>query len=46
MDMKIRAVLRDFIKWQNKKELLKEPLTIDYELAESYLEEKDNNLNQ
>ena len=42
--MKIRAILRDFIKWQTKKELLKEPLTIDYELAETYLEETDKQL--
>ena len=34
-----RRVLRDFIRWQLKNDLLKEPLTIDYELAEDYLDQ-------
>lgn len=38
MDMRLRKILRDFINWQRHKDILKDPLTIDYELAESYLE--------
>jgi hypothetical protein len=41
MNMQLRKELREFIKWQLKNNLLKEPLTIDYELAESYLESED-----
>jgi hypothetical protein len=48
MDLKLRKELREFISWQLKHNLLKEPLTIDYELAETYLEEdatKERKLN-
>ena len=45
MDMKLRKVLRDFINWQRKNQLLKNELTIDYELAETYLEEKGEAIN-
>lgn len=38
--MKIRKILRDFINWQGSKDLLKNELTIDYELAETYLEDQ------
>jgi hypothetical protein len=44
MDMKLRAIIRDFITWQTEKDLLKNPLTIPYELAETYLEETDKQL--
>ena len=37
--MNLRKELRDFIYWQRNNDLLKDPLTIDYELAETYLEE-------
>ena len=36
--MNLRKELRDFINWQRHNNLLKDPLTIDYELAETYLE--------
>lgn len=39
--MQLKKELREFIKWQLKHNLLKEPLTIDYELAESYLESEE-----
>lgn len=32
-------LLRDFINWQRHNQLLKDPLTIDYELAETFLED-------
>tara|TARA_B110000902_G_scaffold30049_1_gene32387 strand:- start:260 stop:511 length:252 start_codon:yes stop_codon:yes gene_type:complete len=38
MDMGLRKELREFVQWQKERKLLKDPLTIDYELAESYLE--------
>lgn len=45
--MTIKKVLRDFIKWQIKNDMLKDKLTIDYEIAESYLEEnKQMNVNR
>ena len=44
MDMRLRKILRDFINWQRHKDILKEPLTIDYELAESYLESTNKQL--
>lgn len=44
MDMKLRAILRDFIRWQGHNDLLKDPLTIDYELAETYLESTNEQL--
>lgn len=44
MDMKLRKVLRDFINWQGKNDLLKNELTIDYELAETYLEDTNKQL--
>ena len=34
----LRKKLRDFIVWQKQHNLLKDPLTIDYELADTYLE--------
>jgi hypothetical protein len=37
--MLLRKELRDFIGWQLRNELLKEKLTIPYEIAEWYLEE-------
>jgi hypothetical protein len=37
--MNLRKELRDFIYWQRNNDLLKDQLTIDYELAETYLEE-------
>ena len=37
--MKHRKILRDFIKWQGQNDMLKDELTIDYEVAERYLEE-------
>tara|TARA_R110000737_G_scaffold18977_1_gene37067 strand:+ start:520 stop:660 length:141 start_codon:yes stop_codon:yes gene_type:complete len=43
MNMQLRKELREFIKWQLKNNLLKEPLTIDYELAESYLDTQETN---
>ncbi|MFT6125874.1 MAG: hypothetical protein ACJAVA_000316 [Flavobacteriaceae bacterium] len=36
--MNLRKELRDFINWQRHNNLL-DPLTIDYELAETYLED-------
>ena len=39
MDMKLRKELRDFISWQIENDMLKDELTIDYEIAEYYLEE-------
>jgi len=42
--MKLRKELRDFINWQRKNQLLKNELTIDYELAETYLEETEKQL--
>tara|TARA_R110000803_G_scaffold180576_1_gene243020 strand:+ start:278 stop:538 length:261 start_codon:yes stop_codon:yes gene_type:complete len=39
--MELRKELRDFINWQRHLNLLKDPLTIDYELAETYLESKE-----
>lgn len=44
MDMRLRKILRDFINWQRNKDILKDPLTIDYELAESYLESTNKQL--
>ncbi len=44
MDMTVRKVLRDFIRWQGKNDLLKDELTIDYEVAESYLEDTQKEL--
>lgn len=44
MDMKLRKILRDFINWQGSKNLLKNPYTIDYELAEAYLEDTGKQL--
>ncbi len=44
MDMKLRKILRDFINWQGSKDLLKNPLTVDYELAEAYLEDTEKQL--
>jgi hypothetical protein len=44
MDLKLRKILRDFITWQRHNDLLKDPLTIDYELAETYLEETEKQL--
>ena len=41
MNMELRKELRDFINWQRHLNLLKDPLTIDYELAETYLESKE-----
>jgi len=41
MDMKLRKELRDFIKWQIRKDMLKDELTIDYEIAEAYLEQEN-----
>ena len=38
MDMELRKELREFVQWQKERKLLKDPLTIDYELADSYLE--------
>lgn len=37
--MTIKKILRDFIKWQIENDMLKDELTIDYEIAESYLDE-------
>lgn len=37
MDMTIRKIIRDFVAWQIRKGLVDE-LTIDYEMAETYLE--------
>jgi len=42
--MKLRAVLRGFIKWQISNDMLKDELTIDYEVAEHYLEETEKSL--
>lgn len=44
MDLKLRKILRDFITWQGHNDLLKDPLTIDYEVAETYLEETKKDL--
>jgi len=44
MDMKLRKILIDFINWQGSKDLLKNELTVDYELAETYLEETGKQL--
>ncbi len=44
MDMKLRAALRQFIKWQIKNDMLKNELTIDYEVAEHYLHVSDKKL--
>ena len=38
LDIVLRKKLRDFIVWQKQHNLLKDPLTIDYELADTYLE--------
>ena len=38
MDMELRKELREFVQWQKERNLLRDTLTIDYELAESYLE--------
>ena len=38
-DIVLRKKLRDFIVWQKQHNLLKDTLTIDYELADTYLEE-------
>ena len=43
MDMKLRAILRNFIRWQIKEDLFKD-IIIDYEIAEHYLEETENSL--
>ena len=40
-DIISRKELRDFIVWQKQHNLLKDPLTIDYELADTYLETFD-----
>ncbi|QQO97062.1 hypothetical protein Nekkels1_59 [Cellulophaga phage Nekkels_1] len=45
MDMKLRKELRDFINWQIENDMLKNKLTIDYEVAETYLEQKQCNYN-
>ena len=39
MDMKLRKIIRDFVNWQGKNDMLKDELTIDYEVAETYLEQ-------
>ena len=39
MDMRIRKIIRDFVSWQIEKDMLNE-CVIDYEVAETYLEEK------
>jgi hypothetical protein len=39
--MNLRKELTDFISWQLKQNLLKESLTIDYELAETYLQDEN-----
>lgn len=36
--MKTRKQLRDFTKWLIKESMLKNELTIDYEIVETYLE--------
>ncbi len=43
MDMKLRAILRGFIRWQIKEDLFNN-IIIDYELAEHYLEETEKSL--
>jgi len=43
MDMKLRAILRGFIRWQIKEDLFKN-IIIDYEIAERYLEETEKSL--
>ena len=45
MDMKLRKELREFIKWQLRKGMLKnEESIIDYEVAETYLEQMQVNV--
>jgi hypothetical protein len=39
--MNLRKELTDFISWQLKQNLLKESSTIDYELAETYLQDEN-----
>ena len=41
--MKLRAILRGFIRWQIKEDLFKN-IIIDYEIAERYLEETEKSL--
>jgi hypothetical protein len=41
MNMEFRKIIRDFVSWQIGKDLLKDELTIDYEVAETYLEENE-----
>lgn len=45
MDMIVRKILRDFIDWQGRENLLKNELTISYEVAETYLEQNKVSLN-
>lgn len=40
MNMELRKMFRDFVSWQIEKGYITE-LTIDYEVAETYLEEKE-----
>lgn len=42
--MTVRKVLRDFIRWQGKNDMLKDGLTIDYEVTESYLKDTQTGL--
>ena len=45
MNMELRKIIRDFVSWQIGKDLLKDELTIDYEVAETYLEENEVEIN-
>ena len=45
MDNTTRKVLRDFIYWQRKDAMMKDEPAIDYEVIDSYLEDKQRELN-